>query len=80
MLSDCTDMIGGETALRQGNGEIIKVRGPGQVRVKFRPNSTGLTDMILGLRRRFAGQVYRASGSSCPRPDRTNHHGDLVPS
>ena len=28
MLSDCTDMIGGETMLRQGNGECLKVRGP----------------------------------------------------
>ncbi|OJJ44684.1 hypothetical protein ASPZODRAFT_144643 [Penicilliopsis zonata CBS 506.65] len=28
MLSDCTNMIGGETALRCGNGEVVKVRGP----------------------------------------------------
>ncbi|KAI1851232.1 hypothetical protein JX266_003307 [Neoarthrinium moseri] len=28
MLSDCTNMIGGETALRTGNGDIMKVRGP----------------------------------------------------
>ncbi|KAI0390526.1 hypothetical protein F5Y17DRAFT_471621 [Xylariaceae sp. FL0594] len=28
MLSDCTDMVGGETALRTGNGDIMKVRGP----------------------------------------------------
>ncbi|KAL6250270.1 hypothetical protein RBB50_002571 [Rhinocladiella similis] len=28
MLSDCTNMIGGETALRKGDGEIMKVRGP----------------------------------------------------
>ena len=28
MLSDCSTMIGGETALRTGNGEILKVRGP----------------------------------------------------
>ncbi|KAF3763292.1 hypothetical protein M406DRAFT_261979 [Cryphonectria parasitica EP155] len=28
MLSDCTQMIGGETALRTGTGEIMKVRGP----------------------------------------------------
>lgn len=28
MLSDCTDMIGGETTLRNGNGEVVKVRGP----------------------------------------------------
>lgn len=31
MLSDCTDMVGGETALRTGSGEIMKVRGPGMV-------------------------------------------------
>ncbi|KAK8070355.1 hypothetical protein PG997_010558 [Apiospora hydei] len=31
MLSDCTTMIGGETALRTGNGEIMKVRGPQMV-------------------------------------------------
>lgn len=31
MLSDCTDMIGGETALRTGNGSVMKVRGPGMV-------------------------------------------------
>ncbi|MCJ1253142.1 hypothetical protein MMC24_000949 [Lignoscripta atroalba] len=28
MLSDCTNMIGGETALKTGNGDIMKVRGP----------------------------------------------------
>ncbi|KAI4285904.1 MAG: hypothetical protein L6R38_000269, partial [Xanthoria sp. 2 TBL-2021] len=28
MLSDCESMIGGETALRTGSGEIVKVRGP----------------------------------------------------
>lgn len=31
MLSDCTRMIGGETALRTGTGEIMKVRGPQMV-------------------------------------------------
>lgn len=28
MLSDCTGMVGGETALRTGDGEVMKVRGP----------------------------------------------------
>ncbi|KAK2785931.1 hypothetical protein FQN52_008198 [Onygenales sp. PD_12] len=28
MLSDCTTMVGGETALRKGDGSILKVRGP----------------------------------------------------
>lgn len=31
MLSDCSSMIGGETALRTGSGEILKVRGPQMV-------------------------------------------------
>ena len=31
MLSDCTKMIGGETALKTGNGDILKVRGPQMV-------------------------------------------------
>lgn len=31
MLSDCSTMIGGETALRTGTGEIRKVRGPQMV-------------------------------------------------
>ncbi|KAF2842892.1 hypothetical protein M501DRAFT_965729 [Patellaria atrata CBS 101060] len=29
MLSDCTNMVGGETALRTPDGNILKVRGPG---------------------------------------------------
>ncbi|KAL4927146.1 uncharacterized protein BDV17DRAFT_282796 [Aspergillus undulatus] len=28
MLSDCTGMIGGETAFRTGDGQVVKVRGP----------------------------------------------------
>ena len=32
MLSDCTHMIGGETALKTGTGEILKVRGPQMVK------------------------------------------------
>lgn len=31
MLSDCSTMIGGETALRRGDGEVVKVRGPQMV-------------------------------------------------
>lgn len=33
MLSDCTNMVGGETALRTGSGEVMKVRGPGMVSI-----------------------------------------------
>lgn len=31
MLSDCTGMVGGETALRMPTGEIRKARGPSMV-------------------------------------------------
>ena len=36
MLSDCTDMVGGETALRTADGSIMKVRGPDMVRISAR--------------------------------------------
>lgn len=32
MLSDCTGMVGGETAVRLGEDKVMKVRGPTQVR------------------------------------------------
>lgn len=31
MLSDCTNMVGGETALRTADGTVMKVRGPKRV-------------------------------------------------
>ena len=31
MMSDCSEMIGGETALRKGDGSTMKVRGPTMV-------------------------------------------------
>ena len=31
MLSDCTGMVGGETALKTARGNILKVRGPEMV-------------------------------------------------
>lgn len=37
MLSDCTGMLGGETALRTASGEILKVRGPAMVN-SYSPN------------------------------------------
>ena len=31
MVSDCSDMVGGETAIRMPSGEIRKARGPDMV-------------------------------------------------
>jgi hypothetical protein len=48
MLSDCTNMVGGETALRTGSGDILKVRGPQMVRLSLFLNLRRLSplDMI----------------------------------
>lgn len=31
MLSDCSNMTGGETAVKKGDGDVLKVRGPTMV-------------------------------------------------
>lgn len=47
MLSDCKDMIGGETELRKGNGETIKIRGPQMVSPVFHEGyKTSLTRSV----------------------------------
>ena len=33
MLSDCSQMIGGETAMRTADGRVMKVRGPDMVSI-----------------------------------------------
>lgn len=43
MLSDCTNMIGGETALRTANNEVLKVRGPEKVCLSKCHSSQSLT-------------------------------------
>lgn len=35
MLSDCRDMIGGETVIRTGDGSTIKTRGPTMVSYNY---------------------------------------------
>ncbi|KAF4471287.1 hypothetical protein FALBO_1796 [Fusarium albosuccineum] len=50
MMSDCTGMVGGETAVRKPNGEIIKVRGP----------STGTAVILQG--RYIEHQALKALG------------------
>lgn len=57
MMSDTTGMIGGETALRTGTGEIKKVRGPQKVRTCI-PAPISISDVSLGLCRGFTGPLY----------------------
>lgn len=45
MLSDCTDMVGGETALRTGTGGVMKVRGPQMVRQILLSHRIATTDV-----------------------------------
>jgi hypothetical protein len=40
MLSDCTGMTGGETAIRCGDGSILKARGPSMVQLPIPTRQT----------------------------------------
>lgn len=40
MLSDCTNMVGGETMIRTDRGEHMKMRGPTMVCLRFFLNSS----------------------------------------
>ena len=78
MLSDCQGMIGGETALRTGDGGILKVRGPEKVCetcVWYKINLTGNPGTCCGIAR----PLYRTSGSPCAWDDRAYHHGNIIP-
>lgn len=79
MLSDCTNMIGGETALRCGNGEVMKVRGPGMVRPFLPSLFEGKLIRYIGLCRCPSRSLHRTSGSSCSWYQRANHHGHIFP-
>lgn len=46
MLSDCSQMVGGETALKTGNGDILKLRGPQMVRPLRKAHSALLIDLL----------------------------------
>jgi len=68
MLSDCTSMIGGETALRTGDGEVVKVRGPQMVRASVDPILDELTDYegcaVVLQGRYIEHQALRALGAT----------------
>lgn len=56
MLSDCKNMIGGETALRTGNGDVMKVRGPQMVSVfDF---LKVIANHAIGMRSHSARQIH----------------------
>ena len=57
MMSDTTGMVGGETALRTGFGDIKKVRGPQRVRKELPPWNIK-TDVALGMCCCFAGSIH----------------------
>jgi hypothetical protein len=66
MLSDCTDMVGGETALKTGKGEVVKVRGPQMVgRAPWNGNISPVqssSNISPGLCRRSPRPLHRPPG------------------
>ena len=79
MLSDCTDMVGGETALRTGNGDILKVRGPQMVSSAMRLKQRRIPTLTnVGMCGRDARKVYHSPSPTRPWCKGTNHHGHVV--
>lgn len=82
MLSDCREMVGGETALRKGDRSIVKVRGPQMVGLPLQPSGAGFSanpSCFLGLCCSASGSLYRAHGFTCARNHGAHHDGDILP-
>lgn len=79
MLSDCTNMVGGETALYTGNGDILKVRGPQMVTLPPTKGQRTYLMQRLGLRRRNARTLHHPSSSSCFGREGAYHLRHIIP-
>jgi hypothetical protein len=65
MMSDASNMIGGETAIQNGSGEILKIRGPQMVSPFSIPIQPSFADEWKGLRRCSSGSMHHTPGSRC---------------
>ncbi|KAK0787445.1 hypothetical protein LTR59_010311 [Friedmanniomyces endolithicus] len=69
MLSDCTKMVGGETALKMANGEVMRVRGPQMVGCHITARTTTAADIspqgcaVVMQGRYITHQALRALGA-----------------
>lgn len=80
MLSDCTNMVGGETALRTADNKVLKVRGPEKVcRSNLSSYEQNLT-MREGLCGHHARPLYHTPSAPRSRRPRAHHHGHIFPS
>lgn len=94
MMSDASKMVGGETALRSGSGEIMKVRGP-QMVSSFPATSTWVHSLLvlatnvpiaLGLHNSHpplglcchSSRSMHLAPSTCGHWRRRTHHHDHV--
>lgn len=79
MMSDASNMVGGETAVKSGSGEIMKVRGPQMVSLSsiFRYNYMKILTH-LGVCSGPPRPMYLASSACSSRRCRTHHNGYRV--
>lgn len=78
MLSDCSSMIGGETALQTGRGDILKIRGPEMVCAGENTFQPQLTQMP-GLRSRSSRSIHHSPSPQSIGCQGANHNGHVVP-
>lgn len=78
MLSDCTNMVGGETVLRTADGNVVKVRGPEMVSsvADCMRRSTKSGKGMCGCPSRT---LHYSPSTSCAWSSGTHHDGHFVP-
>lgn len=74
MMSDCTGMIGGETALRKADGSILKVRGPTEVCIPWSPNELSeVVTQCIGMRGDTTREIHLSSSAARAWDSRAYH-------
>lgn len=81
MMSDTSQMVGGETAIRTGSGDLMKVRGPAMVSLHIQTDKRRALTIDPGLCRHFARPMHPPSSSGCHGRHRAHHddHGLSTP-
>lgn len=79
MLSDATEMEGGETGLRTGTGELMKIRGPQMVSPQVQCVRRGRCNEDAGLGRRPPRTLHQPHSVPAHKLQRADHPGDVVP-
>lgn len=78
MMSDATNMVGGETAMKTGSGEVMKVRGPQMVCVPTPDDASHYPNRSTGLCCCSPRKMHIASSACGFGWERAYYNGDTL--